>query len=686
MLAILWAAGGIACAAGERTLDPRMHHLRSGPQREWSEFPVEAEGPELRLTFTADANATPYVLRLRHRDVKQTWRLRLNDREIGRLPPDESPMITWWDLPPGTLKFGENALVVSGSGTISDDVMLGDIRLVDLPRTAALNESSASVQVVDAETGKPIPARVTIVDDQDSLATVGLESTSRLAVRPGVVYTSDGRAEFGLPSGTYTFYAGRGFEYGIDSSRIELRPGQHQDVRLAIRREVPLRGYFSCDTHVHTFTYSRHGDATLEERLVTIAGEGLELPIATDHNLQIDYESPARAAGLRSYFTPVVGNEVTTRVGHFNVFPLDPSAPVIDYRGSNWSEIFAAIGHSAQTRIVVLNHPRDVHSGFRPFDPRRHISLTGEDLDGWKLEANAIELVNSGALQTDPWRLVHDWLGLLNAGMRIAPVGASDSHDVCRSILAQARTYVRCRDEDPGKIDVREAVKNLAAGKVLMSFGLVADVMVDGPYGPGDLVPAKDKSELEIKASVLGPSWSSASEVVLFVNGVEARREPIPAEAGRRGGVKYETTWKLPRPRHDAYLTVVALGPGVSGLYWPTPKPYQPDSPDWKPYSLGATGAVWIDADGEKGFTSARDYAVRLADQSQGDIERLTDLLRNYDEAIAAHVARELMSRRALFTGSNLETLLARGAPQTRAGVNRYIEAWKKSEAARAEP
>ena len=48
--------------------------------------------------------------------------------------------------------------------------------------------------------------------------TVGAKSGDGLAVRPGVVYTGNGRAAFGLPAGKYTVYAGRGFAYSIDSA------------------------------------------------------------------------------------------------------------------------------------------------------------------------------------------------------------------------------------------------------------------------------------------------------------------------------------------------------------------------------------------------------------------------------------------------------------------------------------
>src|SRR5207249_8488164 len=134
--------------------------------------------------------------------------------------------------------------------------------------------------------------------------------------------------------------------------------------------------------------------------------------------------------------------------------------------------------------------PRDRHGDFRPFGPEHHNALTGENLDGWVLRANAMEVINSGAQQTDVLRPYRDWFGLLNRGLFLTPVGASDSHDVSRFLVGQARTYIRCRDDAPGNIDVPEAVTQLLAGRVLVSLGLLAEITINGKYGPGDLVPA----------------------------------------------------------------------------------------------------------------------------------------------------------------------------------------------------
>ena len=673
--------------AAEQLLTDKMHHLRSGATREWADFPEQAEAAELRLTFPAKANPAEQTLRIRHRDIKQTWVVRINDREIARLPPDENDMVTFWPVSANALKAGDNLLLVSSDRKISDDVEIGDLRLDDRPRDEVLGDAQIQVEVTD-DTNRAVPCRLTIVDSRGALMTVGAVSREGLAVRPGVIYTSDGQATFGLPAGNYTLYAGRGFEYSVASSELVVQPGEKLSRPLKIRREVPDDGYVTCDTHCHTLTYSGHGDATLPERMVTIAGEGIELPIATDHNLHVDYQQAAVAAGVRQYFTPVIGNEVTTpKMGHFNVFPIASGAKVVDQGAPGWPELFRDIKACPDVLVTVLNHPRDVHGGYRPFGPEHHLSYVGENLDGWKLEANAMEVVNSGALQTDVMRLYRDWFGLLNRGFRITPVGSSDSHDVARYILGQGRTYIRCTDQ-AGAINVPETCRNLADGRVLVSLGLLCEMTVAGRHGPGDLVPPTD--ELDVAIRVFGPTWTKATHVALYANGIKIREADIGiaarGEHERVGepGVKWKGSWRLPRFKHDVHLVAIATGPGVNELFWPIARPYQPSSQVWHSYVVGSTGAVWIDADGSGRFNPAFEYASRLVVDSSNDLPKLISRLAGYDAAVAAQAAR-LCHVRKLSTPAELLTAASRSEiTAIRDGFQTYVEEWKESEAARA--
>jgi hypothetical protein len=667
----------IPVAAGPVALDDRLHHLRAGDEREWADFPAKAEGSRLTVPFRAAKNSAEQTLRLRQQDVKQTWRVALNGKELGRLIADENDTELVLPVPPGRLADGDNTLVIEATGKTADDIRVGEITLDDRPMATVLSE--ATVEVTVREEGRPVPCRITILNARGALAATGAKSTDRLAVRAGVIYTADGTARFTLPAGDHTLHAGRGFEYGVATERVTLKPGDTLRKELTIRREVPTPGYVACDTHVHTLTHSGHGDSTDVERAITLAGEGIELPIATEHNLQVDYQAAAVKAGVRSRFTPVVGNEVTTAVGHFNVFPLSAAGPVPDFRGKDWKAIADALGRPAGPRVVILNHPRDKHLGFVPFGPARHLALTGESLDGWELPANAVEVVNSGAQQSDVLLLVRDWFGMLNRGALLTPVGSSDSHDVSRYIVGQGRTYIRCRDDKPGEIDVAEAVKNFVEGRVLISCGLLTEIMVDGKHGPGDLAPAGD--EVKVAVRVLGPSWSTADRVELYANGIKVREATISDNG--KPGVKWAGEWNLPRPKHDVHLVAVATGPGVEALHWPIGKPYQPASPAVRKRVLGLTGAVWLDADSDGRPTPALAVAHKIADDAGADWRKAIRGLAGSDEAVAAQAAGLLRAQGHSPADKEVRDEARSAGEAVLRGFDVYAAEWRESQIAR---
>jgi hypothetical protein len=683
MLCFSWILRANSVKAEQHVLEAKLKHLRIGTQREWADFPKQPDTESLVLKFDSYKNQTEQTLRLRQQDVKQTWRVLLNGKELGRLHRNENDMHVNWPIPVGSLVDGENTLTIQQSSrlTFSDDVRVGEIVLDDRPLKEVLSEAAVQITIMDAGSNQPTPCRLTVLDTQGTLVSVGAISNHHMAVRPGVIYSGDGNATFGLPAGRYTIYAGRGFEYGIDSVQLTVKKGETASHTLNIQREVPAEGWISCDTHVHTLTHSGHGDASMEERMLTLAGEGIELPIATDHNKHIDYEAIAKKMGVRQYFTPIIGNEVSTKVGHFNIFPVKVGAPIPNYRLTDWRKIADEIFKTPDVKVAILNHSRDIHSGFRPFGPKRHNGLIGKNLDGWKLRANAMELINSGAQQTDVMQPYRDWFGLLNRGVILTPVGCSDSHDVARHFVGQARTYIRCKDSHLQKIDINEAVENFAAGRVMVSCGLLAEMTVEGKYGPGELVPVT--GEVSVSVRVLGPSWSTAEVVELYQNGRKIREQNITK--GTTPGVKWSGTWTLPRPKHDVYLVAVARGPGVKELYWPIAKPYQPTSPVLESQVVGSSGAVWLDADGNAMRNSAFDYAKQIVQQENYHPKDVLKKLGKYDQSVAAQTAGLLQEHGVSLTDKAFKAELNTSKLQVQQGIQSYLQAWRETQRARLE-
>jgi hypothetical protein len=627
------------CAEGNnpyyRQLDPGTHHLGVAGEPEWQELDgMMPEARSLEIKFAAQANAQPATLLIRQRDVKLKWPILLNGRRLGWLELNENPLTTAIAVPPGALHEGENTLSILSPET-ADDIFVSGVALDSRPAAQALHEASVLVTVTEKDRGA-VPCRLTIVDSQGGLAPLHAATDQSLAVRTGVIYTGSGRAEFGLSAGDYTIYATRGFEYGVDERKVSVTAGSATKVALQISREVPTPGLIACDTHIHTLTLSGHGDATLEERVLTLAGEGIELAMVTEHNRFADYTAAARQMKMADHFTCAIGNEITTKAGHFNAFPVrSADARVPDFNLTDWPALMGSIRDVPGVQVVVLNHPRDIHNGFVPFGKANFNPVTGDNLRGPDFSFDAVEVCNSGTLQSDFMRSFHDWFALLNRGYRVTGVGSSDSHDVSRFIVGQGRSYVAGDDRKPGRIDLDEACRSLKSGRIGVSLGLLTSLTVDRKFLPGDLAKVGDVMNVEVK--VLGPSWTQADKVELFANGIMIRAERIASRAGAIEKASFQ--WQLPRPVHDVHLVAIASGPGVAAPYWPIPSPYQPTDRVRRPRIIGATNPVWIDADGDGAFSPARQNAEILLQRAGTSADKVIAALVGYDEAIAAQAA-----------------------------------------------
>lgn len=637
LLGLATALAGAAEPPPRRTLDAAQYHLGTAGLAEWDEFAAATpHGRQLDLVFAGEANATEQTLFVRQRDVRANWNVMLNGRKLGTLEPLAQPLVRAIAVPIGAVHAGENRLsILRPPSPVIDDIVVGEIVLDRRPLAAALGEATLEVTVTDADSREALPCRITLVDARGALAPLAPAAGQRLAVRTGVVYTGDGRATISLGAGEYVLYASRGFEYSAARVPLRLTAGERRPVRAALRREVPTPGHVAVDTHLHTLTHSKHGDATIEERVLTIAGEGIEVAVATDHNHQVDYREPAARANVQGHFTPVVGNEVTTAAGHFNAFPVPAGGPVPDAKLTDWPELLRNIRAVTGAQVITLNHPRDVHAKFTPFGPENFDPSTGALKKAPRFECDAIEVVTSAAMQSDILRLYHDWFALLNHGHRVAAIGSSDTHHVSEFILGQARTYAACRATDPAKIDVDEVCAAFRRGRLLVSFGLLANMTVDERFQVGDLATGLG-DELRIAVEVWGPSWVNADRLEVYANGLRVHAAAIaPGEQPRKARVAFT----LPRPAHDVHLVAIATGPGTTVPFWEISRPYQPTSKTVNPRVIGSTNPIWIDADGDGRFSSARAYAAKLVAAAAGDRAKLQRALAGYDEAVGTQAA-----------------------------------------------
>ena len=654
-----------------------LQHIRSGEQCEWDLFPEGDCPASLAKDIEFEPAGGAVTLRLSHRDVKQQWEVRVNGNVLGQLAQDENPMTVYYDVPLQFLKAGRNKVEVRNSernANNSDDILVGRVAFLNQGVDQLLQQSTLKVIVIDAGMQRPLPARITILNEHGELHQVGAESNDHLAVRQGTVYTSTGEATFGVPDGKYAIFAGHGFEYSLAEQAIEVA-GETKELTLKITRQVDTQGYVACDTHVHTLTHSGHGDATVQERMITLAAEGIELPIATDHNVQIDHTPFAAEMRVSEFVTPVVGNEYTTPVGHFNFFPVDPRSSPPNHRLENWPAIFEELKEASNARVIILNHAQDLHSGVRPFGPENYLAIVGESRRGWPIDFNAMEVLNSSATQTDMVRLFEDWMNLLNAGNQITPVGSSDSHDVLRHFVGQGRTYIECDDTNPGQINVDQAIDSFLRGDVIVSYGLWTTLEIQPD--------PKNENLLTLTAKVACPNFVTPEQVTLYANGREIKTFLLePEEVEQKNYRTWSRELKIPRPKYDMHFVAIAIGSGISQPYWKTAAPYQPDSQHWEPHTCGCSGAKWFDADDDGEMSSSSEYAKQLFRTNGGSLERCFRELGNYDSAVAAHVAHEFIKSGGSSNDNSFQAGLRSNVPAIRDGFSDYFEGLRACELA----
>lgn len=642
----LAAAGLVATRPGARAagsgrehrVSERLHHLGDSDHADWRSFTTEA--PEhlrrVAIEFDCPRPESWRSLELTAGDVRETWSVRLNGQTLGTLEKRRRERTNRFDAE-GLLRRRGNDLVVEAGRKSTDDIWVGRVVL----RAEAVEEAEGRgrllVRVRDAGTGGPLPCRITVVhadgrDDGDGGKRSPPELRTRpsrdLAVRRGLVYSLSGSVDILVDPGRYRVWASRGPEYSAAKGEADVGPGERETVELEIRREVDTEGYLAADTHIHTLTYSGHGDATVEERVVTIAGEGVELAVATDHDHHTDYSALAGAIGADRYYRSIPGNEFSPGLGHFNAFPVDPRSPPADHDGlGEWTRLLLALRATPGVRVVICNHPH--RRGFRkgPLGAIGLDRLSGETaLPRESLAVDGIEVLNGKSLTSDPFAVFRDWFALLNRGQRIAAVAGSDSHTV-KGIVGQARTYVRSSVDDPRRIRVDEVVDSFLAGRLLVSLGLFVDATIDG-RAAGETVVAPD-GRVKVVVEVRGPRWARADRLTLWLDGERVHDERIRSRSD--SVVKHRCEVEIRLPPHDGWLVVAATGPPVTAPFWPLE--------DDDRYVLGATNPIWIDRDGDGRYRSPRETAERLVALRAGDLDALARDLRASDGAVRVQAA-----------------------------------------------
>jgi hypothetical protein len=445
------------------------------------------------------------------------------------------------------------------------------------------------------------------------------------------VTTADGVARVAVAPGKYHVTLSRGPEWRLRELDHELAEGADDDVcgRLTspqagtpgdsctIERVVDTSGYVATDFHQHTMLGADAAVAT-RDRVVANTAEGVEIAVASEHNLVADLEPLVKELHLERELVQIAGDELTTDAsrmpwGHANVFPMRVDAtkprggaPVVKDRTAR--DVFDELRRRLPDPFVLqINHPRTGLTGY--FDQYKLDRARGVGTDpGYDAGFDALEVWNGRNVDARD-KVLEDFFALLRTKHPVTATADTDTHGIVGQEAGYPRTWVRVSDdrhlEDWSAARTQDLVEGVKQRRdVVLSNGPFLRVTSNGaPIG--GVARGRD---VTVKVHV-----ESAPHVV--VDRVELRRasgasvaKAVTMQPIHGGAVAADVAFDVHADTDDAFIVVAtgskAMTPVLSGEApsarsagaGPSARSAGADS-DIAPWAM--TGATWIDADGD---------------------------------------------------------------------------------------
>lgn len=376
--------------------------------------------------------------------------------------------------------------------------------------------------------------------------------------------TVTGQVALALPPGQYYVYATRGPFASLDRAEVTLAPGASAQVSLVVESlEAALlpSGVISGDFHVH-------GGASYDssipdlDRVVSFLATGVDVIIATDHNVVTNYATTLAALGAEGQIAVIPGLEQTPNIlwyqvpgskfpktlGHFNFWPLIPDV-MATRNGAPWPELrepgqvmddIDEVFANPATGVRQLNHPYILDKLGRDqgypraigYDPTKPIAAGASfAADALLRKPNGpghhgnldwdVQEVMTGASRADWLRYRALWFSLLSQGYLRAGAANSDTHTLSVERIGYPRNLV-WGNHQKAALDVDAFDADVRAGHMEGTNGPVIDVTIDDGLGktqrPG-LAPIALSSTAAMTISVTAAPWIPVTEARVFVNG-----------------------------------------------------------------------------------------------------------------------------------------------------------------------
>jgi hypothetical protein len=427
------------------------------------------------------------------------------------------------------------------------------------------------VHAKEAGSGRPLPVRVQVIPTQPlpPLPTswgIKEESNGRIHL----AFPAHGEVTLPLPPGEHRVIVTRGYEYELVDQKVVVDAGGTQTVDATLEHSVDSTGVMCADFHEHSLLSPDALDA-VELKVRSAVGDGLDIPVSSEHEYVVDFGPVVEALGLQDFAFGMPSEELSTwTIGHFGVVPKmpEPDKPnqgAVDWVGKSTADIFASVHALPEKPVLIVNHPHA--QGFQGYFTATSFSqakAAGQN-DRWSDAFDAIEVFNDSDLETNRKDSVASWFAMLNAGKTVWAVGNSDSHYVRTNPVGYPRNCMKFGHDDPRKLTSEIVRDVLRSGAVVVSGGLTMTVEGPGGKGPGETATAG-----AYKVVVQSPSFVEAKTLEVFVDGQSVQSIDLTPVASAGGGPahRYEATVDVAatsvRPRH--WVVFHAKGPAGKDL------------------------------------------------------------------------------------------------------------------------
>ncbi len=378
---------------------------------------------------------------------------------------------------------------------------------------------------------------------------------------PALIFTGvDGRADIPLAPGRYRVVVSRGPTWSVwptdavqnGGVEVEVMAGETVELTAEIAKVIDTAGWLSGDFHVHGIN-SPDAPITLEDRVRSFLGEGVEVLVSTDHDYITDYRPTIAALGAEDELIGVIGIELTTfDYGHYNSFPLVADAEsrnggAIDWAGGPGTgmtpdQIFRALEDQNEVeRVIQINHPDrggigaldvDLLRGYSRADPTvfrlppvEPDPATG-DTGLWSERFTALEIMNGNGTGSFNGRM-RWWLTMVGRGFTPTATAVSDTHRTITTQSGSPRSWVRVGEDadGPAEFDGPGFAAAVNDGRLFGSNGPFVRLSLstaDASAGLGDVLASEPGAPVTVRVDVQTPAWMTVDTLDLYVNITDA--------------------------------------------------------------------------------------------------------------------------------------------------------------------